>query len=146
MAATARPADLTEARDRLLSLADQLAGPAILIDFAPGVGAVQRAEILNGVVGPRASDAVRSVARHAGVPAARLDAESDTTTDNPRIFYVLHDGRRIARVYGVTLDAFIDAVISVAVLDRPDRRAARIAALVKAGLYAAPQAEPRGRL
>lgn len=141
----AAPAALADARDRLRSLADQLAGPCILIDFAPGVGRVQRAEILNGVVGPRASDAVRSIARHAGVAAARLDAEPDTTTDNPHVFYVLYQERRIARVYGVTLDAFIDAVLSVAVLDRPDRRAARIAALVRDGLYQ-PAPDAGGRL
>ncbi|MFN7110297.1 MAG: hypothetical protein ACK4M2_01575 [Brevundimonas sp.] len=132
------PRALDDARHRLLSLADQLAGPCILIDFAPDVGAAQRVEILNGAVGPRPSDAVRSIARHAGVLAGCLDAEPDTDTADPHVFYVLHDERRIARVYGVTLDAFIDAVISVAVLDQADRRAAKIAALVKDGLYTPP--------
>lgn len=127
---------LADARDRLLSLAEQLAGPAVLIDFAPSVGRIERSEILNGTAGPRASDAVRCIVRNAGVAAGGLDAEPDTTTGNPRVFYVLHDERRIARVYGVTLDAFIDAVISVAILDQPDRRAARVAALVRDGLYA----------
>lgn len=143
--ASVPPANLADARDRLLSLADQLAGPCILIDFAPGVGAAQRVEILNGAIGPRPSDAVRSIARHADVPAGRLDAEPDTDTTDDRIIYVLHDERRIARVYGVTLNAFIDAVISVAVLDQPDRRAAKIAALVKDGLYTPPSLDG-GRL
>ena len=38
------------------------------------------------------------------------------------------------------MDAFIDAVISVAILDRPDRRAAKIRRLAKDGLYEAPDA------
>lgn len=129
-----------DARQRILSLAEQLDGPCILIDYAPGVSTVERSELLDGGTCPRPSAAVRKIAANCGVPAARLDAEPDEETADPHVFYVLHRDRRIARVYGVTLDAFIDAVISVAILDRPDRRAAKIKRLAKDGLYEAPAA------
>ena len=136
---------LQPAPERILTLAEQLDGPCVLIDFAPDVSTVQRSEVLDGETGPRASTIVRTVARACNVRAATLDAEPDETTADTHVFYVLHRDRRIARVYGLTLDAFIDAVISVAILDRPDRRAAKIRRLVKDGLYEAPNARD-GRL
>ena len=132
--------NLAPARERILSLAEQLDGPCILIDYAPDVAAVERSEILDGVNGPRASDAVRKIVSACDLRAAHLDAEPDEETADTHVFYVLHKDRRIARVYGLTLDAFIDAVISVAILDRPERRAAKIRRLVKDGLYEAPDA------
>ena len=140
-----RAAVLQPAVERLLTLAEQLDGPCVLIDFAPGASPVQRSEVLDGETGPRASTIVRKIARTCNVRAATLDAEPDETTADTHVFYVLHRNRRIARVYGVTLDAFIDAVISVAILDRPERRAVKIRRLVKDGLYEAPDARD-GRL
>ncbi|MCA0366780.1 MAG: hypothetical protein LCH57_01790 [Proteobacteria bacterium] len=131
-------AALPPARERILTLAEQLDCPSVLVDFAPGASRLSRTEILDAPGGPRPATVVRKIAHACGLRAATLDAEPDESTGDPGVFYVLHRGRRIARVYGVALDAFVDAILSVAVLDRPDRRAARIRRLEKDGLWQAP--------
>lgn len=129
---------LEPALGRILTLAEQLDAPCVLVDFAPGASATERLEVMDGLDGPRAADVVRSVARCLAVQAAGLDAEPDEETANPRVFYVLSAGERAARIYGLTLDAFIDAVISVAILDAPRRLAARRAQAQADGWYEPP--------
>lgn len=131
---------LPPAADRVRTLAQMLDDPAVLVDFAPGACAYERSEVLGGPDGPRPAAVVRAVVRNLGCEIARLDAEPDDQTGALDVFYVLRwDGplkapadarraERVARVYGLGLDAFVDALVQVACSDWRRAQAVREAA------------------
>ncbi len=107
---------LQPAAERFLSLSEQLNSPSVLIDFNPGVCASSRLEILDAPHGPAPADVVRKAARTLGVFPGALDAEFDAVfpgDPDPEAFHLMIGGRRVGLVYGMDLDAFIDAVIAV---------------------------------
>jgi len=114
MAVAAR--ELQPASERFLSLAEQLDSPSVLIDLAPGVSTYARLEILDAPNGPSAADVVRKAAAALNVFPGALDGEFDPVfpgDPEPEAFHLIIGGRRVGLVYGMALDAFIDAVIAV---------------------------------
>lgn len=115
-AAVSRP--LPQPGERILSLAEQLDSPCVVVDYAAGASTWARSEILDAPHGPSAAAVVRSVARCLAVQPGALDAEPEAVfpgDPEPDHFHVIVAGRRVAVVHGMDLDAFIDAVIALGV-------------------------------